>query len=160
MIRIQLSVYNTYLLNLQAFQVTRAALTNLTRKRSDILHNSTRGLFQLHLTLKIKKTIDSSFWGKAHPLHYQNACFPEEDKLQDICFLIISPQTKLTWPLVFYFYGNVDKGKKWDFLNLVLMASSSIHAVLGHCFTLPWLCLFHLQSSILHLVWGRELYHG
>lgn len=67
MIRAQLSVYNTYLLNVQAFQVARAASTNLTQKRSDILHKRTYiytlGLFLVHLLLKAKKAIDFSFSG-------------------------------------------------------------------------------------------------
>lgn len=84
MIRAQLSVYNTYLQNEQAFQVTRAASTNLTQKRSDILHKRTYvytlGLFLVHLTLKAKKEIDFLF-GKPHHFHHHNACFPEEHKL-------------------------------------------------------------------------------
>lgn len=94
MIRAQLSVYNTYLQNVQAFQVSRAAFTNLTQKRSYILHKRTSiytlGLFLVHLPLKAKKAVDFLF-GKPHHFHHQNACFPEEDKLRDVCFLVNSP---------------------------------------------------------------------
>lgn len=69
-IRAQLSVYNTYLLNLQAFQVTRAALANLTEQGSVTLQGGTHicspGLFHFYLPLKME-AIDYSFCGNPTP---------------------------------------------------------------------------------------------